>query len=232
MGFSWAEKAVIWLLIGAVVVGAVVFALRQGTFGGAFGHDVSAGRRAGGDSGKAVLEGQEPARPKPTIRVHVAGCVVLPGVHELQSDSRVTDAVNAAGGPTPQADLNGLNLAQKLKDGQKIVVPARQTPGPKTGSGPPVGRDTAAGSGGNARGTGAASPRGEEGGVPEAGPINLNEADEALLDSLPGIGPSLAKRIIRYREEHGGFSSIDDLLQVPGIGPKKLEELRDLVTVD
>jgi competence protein ComEA len=136
------------------------------------------------------------------IFVHVAGAVVRPGLYELANGARVDEAVRKAGGARPDANLDALNLAAKVKDGDKVLVP-----------GPPT-------EGGDA-----------EGGSEGSGLINLNTASIAELDELPGIGPALAQRIVDYREKHGGFRTLDDLLDVPGIGPSKLEEMRSQATV-
>ncbi len=163
------------------------------------------------------------ARPKPTnvslsapeekgsknkrsIYVHVGGAVRRAGLYELPDGSRVDDAVRAAGGVLEDADTDALNLAAKLKDGEKVLVPTR----------------------GQAMGQGASggAAQGMQGGL-----VNLNTATVADLETLPGIGPALAQRILDHREKNGGFRTVEDLLEVPGIGPKKFEEIRDHVTV-
>jgi competence protein ComEA len=142
-----------------------------------------------------------------TVLVHVAGRVRRPGVYELGEGDRVIDAIQAAGGPRRGADLGGLNLAALLVDAQQIVVPKRGA------AEPPVGTAPAADSG-------------------SAGQlINVNAATAAELETLPGIGPVLSEAIVAYREEHGPFTSVDQLEDVSGIGPVTLEEIRDLVTV-
>lgn len=149
------------------------------------------------------------------VVVHVAGAVAAPGLHELAPGARVADAIAAAGGLAPNADGARLNLAAPVTDGERVYVPA-------VGEGPPppvVGGS----SGGGGAGTG-------DGSMP-AGPVNLNTADEAALDSLPGVGPATAAAIIEHRDKIGGFTSVDQLLDVRGIGEAKLEALRDLVTV-
>jgi competence protein ComEA len=143
------------------------------------------------------------------IYVHVGGAVHRPGLYEVPDGSRVFDAVQAAGGATDQADLDSLNLASKVKDGDKILVPARVEPG----ADPPPGGAAAGG------------------GASAGGLINLNSATLEQLDSLPGVGPSTAQKIIDYRTQHGGFRSVDELMEVPGIGPAKFAELKDQVTV-
>lgn len=150
-----------------------------------------------------------PPTPPPLV-VHVACAVVAPGVYALPPGSRVSDAVQAAGGTTPDAAEEALNLAAPLKDGQYICVPFRgtPTPGPVDNAASPGPNDTAS-----------ASQR-----------LNINTADEAQLETLPGIGPALAQRIVAYRETHGPFAKVDDLLAVSGIGPTLLGKLRPLVT--
>jgi competence protein ComEA len=148
--------------------------------------------------------------PSPaTIVVDVAGWVIRPGVYELRQGDRVIDAVRMAGGAKPGADLTSINLASLLTDGQQIVVPKRGKGG---ASMPGIGAGGAPGSGG--------SPL-----------INLNTATLDQLESLPGIGPALAQRIIDYRQEHGPFRSIDELVNVSGIGEKRLADLRSNVSV-
>lgn len=134
------------------------------------------------------------------IVVHVAGLVGRPGIYELKEGSRVHQAIEAAGGPLGEADLDSLNLASKLTDGQKIHLTKKGEPPPE-----------------------------QEGSV--GGKTNLNTADLRKLEDLPGVGPVLAQRIIEFRQKKGGFTAVRDLLQVEGVGPKKYESLKDLVTV-
>jgi competence protein ComEA len=139
--------------------------------------------------------------------VDVTGAVRRPGVYTLHDGDRVQDAVRLAGGATARADLAAINLAAKVADGQQIVVP------PHGPSGTPVGGTTATGVAETAPGT----------------PISLNAATAEQLDTLDGVGPATAQKILDYRREHGGFRSVEDLGQVPGIGPKKLAALRGKV---
>lgn len=143
------------------------------------------------------------------IFVHVGGAVRQPGLYRLAEGARVDDAIQAAGGVLEDADLDALNLAAKVKDGDKVLVPAQ----------------------GEGEGTSAGGGAPHAGGSQQGKLINLNSATVADLETLPGIGPSLAQRIIDYREKNGGFRRVEDLLEVAGIGPKKFEELRDAVTV-
>jgi competence protein ComEA len=172
-------------------------------------------------SGTGAFAGTQTA----TIQVHVAGAVARPGVYELPAGARVNEAVSLAG-LLPEADANALNLAAPLSDGQQVIVP-RQGEAVAAGGGglPPVpGTTGGIGAGSTAAGTAAA-------GAPAGGKVNINTAPLAELDTLPGIGPTLAQRIIDYRQEKGPFRSIEDLQNVSGIGTKKFADLKDLVTV-
>jgi competence protein ComEA len=150
--------------------------------------------------------------PTPTpapIRVHVSGAVRQPAVYELAPGSIVQDAVDAAGGPASDADLDCINLALELRDQQQVYVPRQGETGPP----PPV-------SGGDPDGGGSTGPL-----------ININVATTAELETLPRIGPTMAQRIVEYREANGPFAAIEDVQDVPGIGPATFEGLRDLITV-
>ena len=136
-----------------------------------------------------------------TITVHVAGLVSRPGLVELPGGSRVADAIAAAGGLLPGARGGAINLAAAVSDGQQIVVPGAEGDGPAAPERTPDGK------------------------------IHLNQATASELDSLPGVGPVIAERIVSYREENGPFASIEDLLDIPGIGEAKLADLRDHVQV-
>ena len=144
------------------------------------------------------------------IAVHVAGAVSRPGVYVLLAGARVDDAVRAAGGATTRADLDMVNLARGVVDGEQVFIPRR---GQRSG--------------------GAPAPGGSSPGAPATprGPVNLNTATASQLVDLPGIGPSIAAAIIEYRNRVGGFASVDDLEKVPGIGPAKMETIRPLVAV-
>jgi competence protein ComEA len=140
----------------------------------------------------------------PGVRVSVDGAVAAPGVYQLPPGSIIQDALAAAGGVLPQADTSRLNPAAPLSDGQEVRVPLLPpTPAPGTTPALPT----------------------------ENGKINLNTATREELETLPGIGPVLAQRIIDYREAHGPYQSVDDLLNVEGIGPSLLGKIRDLVEV-
>lgn len=164
---------------------------------------------AGGLMGRLALPGPAPApmseppvESQPdveTVRVHVSGMVVAPGVVDVEPDAIVADAIDAAGGLLPEARVDQINLAAPVTAGAQIVVP-----------GPDGQRE--------------GSESSQEDGV-----LSINAATASDLESLPGVGPVLAERIVAFREENGGFEVIEDLLQVPGIGEAKLAAMRDLV---
>lgn len=150
------------------------------------------------------------------VVVHVVGAVAAPGVQRLPAGARVVDAIDAAGGASPDADLGRINLAAVLADGQQVYVlrPGETPPAPVVGAG-----------GASADGSGGP---GEAGG---GGLVDINRASAAQLEELPGVGPATAEAIIAHREQNGPFASVDELLDVRGIGDAKLEQLRDLATV-
>ncbi|QHC59208.1 ComEA family DNA-binding protein [Rathayibacter sp. VKM Ac-2760] len=187
-----------------------------------------AGARAGGrtevlapvsgPSGSAVPSwaadaGGGPGTPPPSastgvpLYVHVAGAVVTPGLYLLDPGARVTDALAAAGGFTETAERAAVNLARRVVDGEQILVPEQGA----------VSAPGAAGAG-------------STGSAPAGGVISLSTATAAQLEELTGIGPSTAAKIVAYREEHGPFTSVDQLLEVPGIGEKTLEAFREQVS--
>ncbi|MET4639904.1 helix-hairpin-helix domain-containing protein [Mycetocola sp. 2940] len=137
------------------------------------------------------------------LYVHILGAVGSPGVYQFRDGDRVVDAIAAAGGFAPAADQQAVNLARFLSDGEQILVPVQ-------GAAPPVAGPTAS--------------------DPSA-KVNLNTASSSELETLPRIGPATAERIIAWRETNGRFGAVDDLLNVPGIGDKTFESLKDLVTV-
>ncbi len=149
-----------------------------------------------------------------TVTVDVAGKVRRPGIVVLDQGARVTDAVEAAGGAKPGVDLTSLNLARLLVDGEQIVVGA---PGATAGGAGVAGKGAPAGP--------------APGGAPGSAPVNLNLATQAELEALPDVGPVTAQSIISWREERGGFTSVDELLEVDGIGEKTLAKLAPHVTV-
>lgn len=155
-----------------------------------------------------------------TILVHVAGEVLHPGVVVLARGSRVIDALDAAGGPTSRADLNTVNLAAGLVDAVQIYIPKRGEMAKRPVTRPLPGVNLPPNSIGSS--------------IPDRAntePIDLNTATEQQLDTLPGVGPSTARAIVAYRLQHGPFARVEDLLNVRGIGPAKLEALLGFVRV-
>ena len=194
-------------VIGALIVGAAGFWYVR-SLPTQVRMDASSFPRAPGSAANAF------ASPSPSpgvVVVYVSGWVRHPGVFEFHQGQRVIEAIERAGGARPGADLTSINLAALLTDAMQIVVAKRGQPGAPGGSG-------------------AASSIGQGGGAGEV-VVNLNTATLDQLDSLPGIGPALAQRIISYREQHGPFRSVQELLNVSGIGEKKFADLRSKVTV-
>ncbi len=140
------------------------------------------------------------------VTVHVAGAVRRPGLYRLSAGSRIDDALRRAGGPRARADLDAVNLAAKLEDGRQVLVPER----------------AAAARGAPSSAAGEAAP---------GAPVNLNTATLEQLDTLDGVGPGIAQRILDHREQHGGFTAWRSSREVPGIGAKRLATLTPLVTV-
>ncbi len=157
-----------------------------------------------------------PSTPPVTVTVHVAGQVANPGVYAVPAGGRVADAVVAAGGTSVEADVEQLNLAARVSDGERVYVPKKgEAP-------PPVLAGNTAPAGGAGGGGKAAAP---------GAPVDLNTATAEQLEALPGVGPATSRAILAYRASHGRFRSVTELLEVPGIGPAKLEALRPLVRV-
>jgi len=168
------------------------------------------------DAGKGDQEQIDPSLPEgepALIKIHVCGEVNIPGVYEVGEGSRIIELIEKAGGATGAASVDALNLAQEVFDGQKIYVPSRD----ELVSGGLQSSDAAEG-----------GTSGEDGYTLK---ININTAASGQLESLPGIGPVTAEKIIRHREKYGHFSKKEDLMDVSGIGPKKFEQVKDLIDV-
>jgi competence protein ComEA len=161
----------------------------------------------------------EPSPTKAPIVIQVIGEVTRPGVYTLQDGSRVEDAVNSAGGLLADADSNSVNLAARLEDGQQIKIPAQAGSGASStisGSSPAPFSVVAT-----------LTPTA----IAQATLININIATIQQLDTLPGIGPVTAQSIVTYRQQHGPFQHIEDIMNVPGIGPATFDHIKDLITV-
>ncbi len=196
----WGAIAVALLFIGARAVRG-----ESGEGGGAstYADYSSDDERGSGDESEAEGGTFSVEGSGGDVVVDVTGAVEKPGVYRLPEGSRVEEAVQRAGGATGKAELDSLNLAARLADGQQVVVP-EHVPGA------PPGAPAAAGTGNE-----------------EEGPLSLSTATAAELDTIDGIGPVTAEDIIKFREEHGGLSSVDQLDQISGIGPATMEALRE-----
>lgn len=220
----WRVGLRVALLIGALAVLSGALFWWQVAAGQPEVTPLSSASSQGGPPAGEEPQGQEPHGAGPPdqppdgpqaglVIIHVAGAVVAPGVVQLPAGSRVHQAVAAAGGGAASADLNRLNLAALLTDGQKLYVPR---------AGEEVPAD-ASGAVGEAAGVGGTGPAG--------GKVNLNTAGVEELDALPKVGPVLAQRIVDWRKEHGPFKTVEELDAVDGVGPKMLETLLPLVGV-
>ncbi len=190
------------------------------------GHVEESGGNAAPGSAPGPASGQEEPNIAGLVVVHVAGAVAKPGVIRLPQGSRIDDAIAAAGGVLADGDANRLNLALVVEDGQKIYVPQHGEP---LAAGAETAASGGAGQGGSGAGSSGTSGTGQQGA--SGGKVNLNTAGAAELDALPKVGPVLAQRIVDWRKEHGPFKSVEELDAVDGVGPKMLEALLPLVTV-
>jgi competence protein ComEA len=201
----WGAIAVALLFIGARAVrgeggeggGSSTYADYSSDSEGGYEDEGGSGEDSESEEGTFSVEGSGG-----DVVVDVTGAVAKPGVYRLPEGSRVDEAVQRAGGATGKAELDSLNLAARLADGQQVVVPERV-------AGAPPGAPAAAAAGA------------------EEGPISLSTATAAELDTIDGIGPVTAEDIIKFREEHGGLSSVDQLDEISGIGPATMEALRE-----
>ncbi len=216
---TWAIRPVVLARVGLVVVvlgaAAAAVVLLTGMLGSPPAPERPAATLASpraapvATADGAASPSETPVATAQVVLVHVAGAVAAPGLVQLHPGDRVADAIEAAGGPTADAELDRINLAAPVADGQQVYVPAAgETP-------PPAPQPT-----------GAAGQTGTDGG---SAVVNVNTATSEQLQTLPGIGPARAADIIDYRERDGPFQSVEELLQVPGIGPATLDRLRDQV---
>ncbi len=202
------------LLVAALVAGLAWYQLGVSGSAGA-GTAAPATTRPTGQTerstGPGEVSGATTAPSGGFVLVHVAGAVAHPGVVRVRAGARVVDAIQAAGGGVPGSDLDRLNLAAKVVDGQRIAVALVGAPAP-----------VEAGASGSPGGGAPATP---------GNPVDLNTATESQLEELPGIGPSLAAAIIAEREKRGGFKAVGELQDVRGIGEMRFAEIKDLVSV-
>jgi competence protein ComEA len=199
------ESWVLVAVIGAAILGALVLWTRGAPAQVAPPVQAPAEGASAEALGATLPEGG-------VVLVHVAGAVRRPGLYELPAGARVADAIDSAGGPRRNADLDTVNLAQVLSDAMKVEIPTR---GEAVSAPPSPG----------------ATPGLAVGGTTSAGAVSLNSADLAALETIPGIGPVKAAAILQYRDEVGGFSSVEELLDVTGIGPATLESIRPYVAL-
>lgn len=227
------------VLLAAVVVSAALVVVLVGAVAGSGGSrgsgalvSVTGAPTAGTVTSAAPVPSAAGAPPTGAssdgaVVVHVIGAVSSPGLVTLPAGSRVSDAVERAGGATDSADLTRVNLARVVADGERLWVPAAgETEAPAAVDGTGIAPTTDGGTTG-AGGTGGA---GASAASPDA-VVDLNTADRTTLETLPGIGPSLADRIIAWRDAHGRFQAVEDLLDVSGIGDGRFADLRDRVRV-
>lgn len=209
------------LLIG---VGVAAFSLQGGgveTLAPVAADEQPSGASAGPfDPGPAKASAGSPSPGAPAdggLLVHVVGAVSEPGLVTVPDGARVADALRAAGGATGKADLTAVNLARTVVDGEQLYVPEPGELVPGTAAHGPV--------------TGQGGHGGAAGGAAADGTVDINAADAAALEELPGVGPSIAQAIVEWREANGPFASVDELEDVPGIGPATLDEIRESARV-
>ncbi|WP_291380183.1 ComEA family DNA-binding protein [Demequina sp.] len=188
--WEMSPRVIVTLGLVALIIGALVVWAPRPT-GAAVSTPLAGGQESPGIVGAPVGA---------VVSVHVAGAVTQPGVYELPVGSRVTDAIEAAGGSLEGAELDAINLARQVADGEQVRVPTQGADGAAAGRTPD-------------------------------GRVNINTADVAVLEDLPGVGPVLAGRIVEYRERHGPFASVDALESVTGVGPAVLAGLMDAAAV-
>lgn len=219
----WAEKllghkaaVVAILVVIAAASGLAMASFNSRSSGVSFERSDEASASEVRGSGDASPDDESSAKSSSAAEVYVDvdGAVVRPGVYRLKDGARVSQAIDAAGGLTSEADVTGLNRASKITDGQKIYVPT-------------VGEQQAAAAVGGAESGAATTP----GAGSSSGLVNINTASAAELQTLSGIGPSMAQSIIDERTKNGAFASVDDLMRVSGIGEKKLAKIKDCICV-
>jgi len=222
LNFTKNQQLALVALVGLSLIGLAVSRFRStrqvATEGSAI--TITEPGKSGGT--ELIAPPAKPSYPRDeagALVVHVAGCVRHPGVYTLKPGARIVDAIHAAGGPSVEANLDALNLAARARDGDQILLPPKQA-APASNAAVPV--------------TIPPGPRAFELSppalaVPQAAYVNVNTAGMEELDRLPGVGPATAQKIIDYRSRIGRFTSVEQLEEVKGIGPKKLEKMRPFV---
>ncbi len=183
------------------------------------GGDTQVVEESAGDSSGDVADGVAGTTGASSgkLYVDISGEVERPGVYEVSEGTRLFEVIEQAGGLTDEADIDSLNRAETVADGQKILIAAKG--------------ENSSGSQGTQSGSGTNSGSGTGSGTTNDGKVNINTAESAELQTIPGIGPSKAARIIEYRQSNGNFSSIEDIQNVSGIGSKTFESIKDYITV-
>jgi competence protein ComEA len=167
----------------------------------------------------------QPAPTKEPIAVHVVGAIPRPGLYEFAEGARIQDAIDAAGGLLTSADVNTINLAALLEDGQQLNIPYKAGQEPIEGS---TGSDPASDENSLVLPGATEATQSQSGSGTEL--ININTASVEELDTLPGIGPTIAQRVVDYRTENGPFQLIEDIMNVSGIGPSTFDQIKGLIT--
>jgi competence protein ComEA len=186
-------------LIASIVIGLAVMALRL--------------LFAASGPQPMIVQPQGGQFARPSTLVHVCGAVRREGVYKLKPGDRIIDALALAGGAQASADLSAVNLAEAVKDGEKILIPAKQLPVIEAADSPTAGPDR------------------QKSKPSSTVKININSADEKALDSLPGVGPSMAKAIVEYRRTHGAFAKPEQIMEVPRLGKSKFERIKGMITI-
>lgn len=227
------QRLVLIALAGIAVIGLTITHARN-----VMGRTSEIVIREPGERGGVSVEADDsdsmPQPPSPSdfgkVVTHVTGCVKAPGVYALDEGKRVIDAIRTAGGAKPHADLEALNLAAKVTDGSRIYVPPKGAAvSPPAGvriSFAPTATSSRAGLAGSASRSSSSKLT-----TPGEGTVSINAADSSELQRLPGVGPSTAQKIIEYRGQIGRFTTVEQLMDVKGIGPKKLERMRPFVAL-
>lgn len=222
--FSRNQQLALLALIGLALVGLAFGHIRSARSDALSSSGISIGKNSPGrdveiDSPKGIERASK--NDMPTVTVHVTGCVHKSGVYTLPTGSRVVDAVKSAGGEKQDANLEAINLAERLKDGEQVDIPSKESAVSQIAA--------ARGYSSLTSHSGRSSASHGRAGTKTSGVVNINSAGPEELDRLPGVGPATAAKIIDYRNSTGRFNSVDQLLEVKGIGPKKLEKMRPFV---